>query len=184
MNPAVAIGFLASAVTAWWYLSAPGRSLTTGWADVSSWLTGELQLSASQKDMAAIITDEFARAGLSWMTVAAIANAYAESRLDPQAIGDSGAAVGLFQVHPWGGTTAERQDPRHNCRAILSDHGIDELAQYRGRSTHAELAYLFATLVERCAKCGSTPGASDADAVERRELVTKLFGPHVAATVP
>ncbi|HYF06678.1 MAG TPA: hypothetical protein VD970_03585, partial [Acetobacteraceae bacterium] len=90
--------------------------MSTGLADLSSLLTGEISLSQAQRDMVAIIEDEFARAGQSWLTVAAIVNAYAESRLDPAAVGDGGDAVGLFQVHPWGGTTSQRKDPRHNCR--------------------------------------------------------------------
>lgn len=184
MHPAALVGLGASALTAWWYLTAPGRSVTTGLADLSALLTGELKLSGSQKAMAAIIEDEFAAAGQSWLTVAAVANAYAESRLDPAAVGDGGDAVGLFQVHPWGGTTTERKDPRHNCRAILSDRGIDDLARYRGTASHAELAYLFAKLVERCEKCGTNPGDSDADAAERRALVTRLFGAATAAEVP
>lgn len=177
------VGALVGAALGYWYLQAPGRSVSTALQDLGG-LVGSIKLSASQMEMAAVIEQEFSARGYGYLVRAAIANAYAESRLDPNAVGDGGAAVGLFQVHPWGGSVEARKDPVQNCLLIMSDHGMKALAAHRGSATNAELAALFAQLVERCGECGVTPGASTAQLTYRADLVTKLFGASVAAQVP
>jgi hypothetical protein len=174
-----------------YYLRNPGRSVATAFADLGALVTGSISLSAAQREMASVISREFGTAGFGWLANAAIANAYAESRLDPAAI--SGYAnedsVGLFQLNAKGAgkgmTTAQRQDPVLNTRRILDEvragNGSPVRAA-RGRATHAELASLFARHIERCWACGY--GGGDGELVARHELVTKLFGSQVAATVP
>jgi hypothetical protein len=179
-NPAVVLGGALGAAVALLYLSNPGRSVQTATADLEALVTGSIRLSAAQTAIADLILEEFEAAGVGWLALAGVANAYAESRLDPLAVGDGGRAVGLFQVHPWGGTEDERKDPRFNCRAILSDYGLATVKALRGSRTNAELASDFAQYLERCAACG--PGGSEL--THRADLVVKLYGATLAGTVP
>jgi hypothetical protein len=177
-----AAGLAAAGAALALHLRRPGASLSTAVQEVTA-LAGTRKLTAAQQEMVAVIAAEFGARGLSWVVPAAVANAYAESKLVPTAIGDDGAAVGLFQVHPWGGTTSYRQDPRNNCKAILSDPGISKLASYRGRVTHAELASLFAQLVERCGACGVRPADSTEQLTYRAQLVSDIYGAELAQSV-
>lgn len=82
-------------------------------------------LSASQRAMAEIIEREFVRAGYPLIVAAAaIVNAYAESGLDPKAVGDSGRSIGLMQLNERGAgrglTVAQRQDPTTNVRTLIA----------------------------------------------------------------
>lgn len=62
--------------------------------DIANGLTDE------QKEVSYIIEQEFSEMKISPnITAAAIVNALAESRLNPQAIGDGGKSVGTFQLH-------------------------------------------------------------------------------------
>lgn len=122
-----------------------------------------------------IILSEFESAGLplSW-GLAAVVNAYAESKLDASAVGDKGKSIGLFQLHESGGgygmSASERKDPHKNVRRIISElkaaknrtKGVDlsqggktitfpnSLASaYDSGKTLAEIAGLFSVFVER-----------------------------------
>lgn len=179
LTPAL-VGGGAAALFGAWYLSGPGRSVETALGDMSGLLLGSTRLSAAQSEMAQLITSKFARAGYGRLGIAAVANAQAESRLDPTAIGDGGQAAGLFQVHPWGGSLEQRLDPEYNIAAILSDPGIRTVASYLGQATNAELAALFAQYVERCGLCGK----GGAELVNRSAWVSRLYGAAVASEVP
>jgi hypothetical protein len=179
VNPALPIGAAASLAAAYWYLNAPGRSLSTGLADLESLLTGSLKLTAMQQAMADTIQDVFESEGLGWLVPAAIANAYAESRLDPLAVGDGGASVGLFQLHVNGGgkgmSVEQRMDPVLNAKRIIEEARATPVVKSKGK-THAELAADFARYVERCAECGVKPGDSTAQLTYRADLCRRLFG--------
>ncbi|MBC2659812.1 hypothetical protein H7A76_30630 [Pseudomonas sp. MSSRFD41] len=61
----------------------------------------DVMASASNKDRASFYTDFLESLGVSReMAIGMIANGIAESNLDPKAIGDGGAARGIFQLHP------------------------------------------------------------------------------------
>lgn len=187
--PPYAVGIVAGVATGWWYLRNPGRSVGTAVADLTSILTGTIRLTDAQREMIRVIDSRFNAAGFGWLAPAAVSNAYAESRLDPTAAGDSGASVGLFQLHERyagaGLTVAQRSDPRINTDRILDvvrgPQGAAVRAA-RGSATHAELAALFAHHVERCSACGHNQGS--AQLTYRSDLVGKLFGAELAATVP
>jgi TP901 family phage tail tape measure protein len=76
----------------------------------------------------------------------ALALAKAESTLNPRAIGDAGASVGLFQLHERGQgagmSVADRQDPWKNAEAFLSRHG-DLFKRLSQQYSGAELARIF-----------------------------------------
>jgi len=76
--------------------------------------------------MAALIASHFMSAGLpSEFAAAAIVNAWHESSLNPSAVGDSGASVGLFQLHERGAgegmSVEERMDPTINTQRIIQE---------------------------------------------------------------
>lgn len=184
-SPAVVGGAL-GAVAAWWYLTSPGRSVGTAIADIQGALLGSITLTPAQQEMASIVASEFARAGLAWCTYAALANAWAESRLDPDAIGDNGHAVGLFQLNDaapsaagYGIPLETRLDPVMNTRRIIEVVKASGLLGYRGRTTHADLASRFGELVERCALCYE--GGSEY--LARARHVRELFGAQIADAV-
>ena len=180
------IGGAVGAAVAFWYLTRPGRSIGTAIADIQGTLLGSISLTAAQQEMANVILAEFAGAGLAWCAYAAVANAWAESRLDPDAIGDNGHAVGLFQLNDaspsaagYGYSLEQRLDPVQNTRRIIAVAKASGLLGYRGRITHAELASRFAELVERCASCY----AGGSEYVARARHVTELFGAQLADSV-
>lgn len=126
--------------------------------------------------MAAIIEKEFLAAGYAAVVAAAaIVNAYAESRLDPKAIGDNTRSVGLFQLNIKGAgagmSTAARQDPLTNTRTLLAREKrtlakVQALAQ-QGASLGTVVA-AFSTLVER-------PSDKPGEEVKRRLYAVRLF---------
>lgn len=168
---------------AYWYLSRPGRSLASGAADLEALLTGSVGLSDAQRAIVHLIEEEATAAGLGFLGPALVANAYAESRLDPLAAGDAGHSVGLFQLYDKGlgaGMSVEdRQNPRLNTRAVLAEAKRKGLDEVKGR-TNRQLASEFARLVEVCSTCG----VGQEQYVTRGDNVAKLFGDAVAAAVP
>lgn len=171
-----------------WYLTRPGRSLHTAYQEVQR-LMGSITLTAEQQHMVAVIATEAHSMAMDWLVPAAVANAYAESRLDPGAVGDGGLSVGLFQLHARGGgagmSVSERVVPELNARRIFEIVAGPQGAAVRaarGEATHAELARLFAHHIERCAECGHQGG--DAQLDYRADLVARLYGAATAAAVP
>jgi hypothetical protein len=137
-------------------------------------------LNSRQMANAAIIEEEFRRAGLSanW-AAAAIVNAIHESNLREDASNQSGEdSVGLFQLNAAGGlgrgmTFAQRADPRINTRTVIREIKRLGLASAGNRSV-PELARVFANKIERCAACGYQGGSSQLD---KREATAGAFFP-------
>ena len=141
------------------------------------------KLSDSQRAMVQLIDREVkinAVGGLNRraLAIAAVVNAWAESRLNPQALNASSIeeSVGLFQVNrrgalgrPW--TRAELADPTNNTRIILSEvrRRSGTLRQAR---TVGELVSLFTSEVER-------PADRFRRGRERAQLARTWFGPGV-----
>jgi hypothetical protein len=114
------------------------------------------RLSSAQVEIARMIEREFAAAGFSpYVAAAAVANAYAESRLNPAAVGDKGASVGLFQLHERGagaGMSVEaRKDPTTNTRRIIETarRSGPFMALATTSTSVGDLAASFSTHVER-----------------------------------
>ena len=100
---------------------------------------------------------EFRNAGFHrGVALAAVANAWAESGFNPNAVGDSGASIGLFQLHEAGvgsGMSAEaRRDPRTNARTMANwgrrEARFMEVAE-DPNATLRDLTYAFTVYLER-----------------------------------
>lgn len=126
--------------------------------------------------MVEVIEREFTAAGYPLeVAAAAVVNAYAESGLNPLAVGDSGNSVGLFQLNLRGAgrgmSVASRQDPTANARTLIARErqalGAVTLKAQEGASL-AQLAALFSTLVER-------PKYKAAAEAHRAALALRLF---------
>jgi hypothetical protein len=141
-------------------------------------------LNSSQRSNARVIEKEFTRAGFGPSVVAAaIINALAESGLRNDAAGDSGASIGLFQLHERGGgkgmSSSERMDPTKNTRRI-----IEEAKRARGFMSKVSagvtsipaLAAAFSTYVER-------PADKPGNEVKRAAMVARYFPGQIAAQV-
>lgn len=152
-------------------------------------LIGQMGLRPEQKVSADLIVDLFSKAGLSsGITLAAMANAYAESMLDPlvcygrtpwsasRAFGPIDSeenSCGLFQLNAANGAAGEglsveeRQNPQINIGAIIdviqSSSG-DRLRQASANNENlSELIFLFTVDIER-------PANSDSKGNERISL--------------
>lgn len=118
-----------------------------------------IRLSPGQRGMAALIEKEFLAAGLSKnLAAAAIVNAYAESGLNPDAVGDGGHSIGLFQENDWGAgrgmTVEERKNPITNIRTILKREVMAGMgrrlrAADQNKASVEELTNLFCQDIER-----------------------------------
>ncbi len=132
------------------------------------------RLSSTQVQMAQIIEREFLAAGFSpYVVAAAVVNAYGESRLDPNAVGDGGHSIGLFQLHDGGGgkgmSAAQRQDPVQNTRRIIEEARRAKSFMAIVNSTDVgDLTAAFSTYVERPA---DKPGAEK----RRRAFAAELY---------
>jgi hypothetical protein len=123
---------------------------------------------AQKRAMAGIILDEFKAARIpAGLALAAVANAIRESGLDPNASGDNGHSIGLFQINDLGGRIEydfDRTDPRANTQHIIrelfrmwaKDGKIGRYQAersmkdaYENGATVPEMAALFAAIVER-----------------------------------
>lgn len=107
----------------------------------------------------------------------ALVNAYAESRLDPMARGDSGKSIGIWQLHEkWAGkgmSVADRQDVTKATQRILDVYNSSQGAPIRkevaaGERNPGRLAYLWSLHVER-------PTGKEVEALRRRGLALLLF---------
>jgi murein DD-endopeptidase MepM/ murein hydrolase activator NlpD len=126
---------------------------------------------------APIIIEEFRKADLpDEIIAAALVNVVAESGFDEQIPGDSGNAIGLFQLNSGGagaGMSVEhRRDPRNNTRGILADYGMAKMraAYAAGERDIATLAALFSKEVER-------PG-DEAGEMKARAASARKYFPH------
>lgn len=149
-----------------------------------------ITLTAKQRASCVFIYDNFKKADLLWCYEAAVVNAYAESRLNPYAVGDGGHSIGLFQLHDKGlgkgMTPDDRRDPDKSCQriiqAIMSQQGARlRLLNDSGAARVEDLVAEFAHSIERCAACGHNAG--DSELKKRRELTYQLFPlPHITLT--
>lgn len=142
-------------------------------------------LTSAQRAVARVIEREFLAAGfVPEVAAAAIVNAIAESGLNPNAVGDRGASVGLFQLHERGGgagmSVEERKDPVKNTRRIIREarraHGFMWLVG-RGVRDLSQLASAFSTYVER-------PADKVGEAFRRAALAAKHFPTLAQIAVP
>ena len=126
-----------------------------------------MPLNDSQRANARIIEEVFKemltsagipRESIAKITAAAIANAYRESGLRNENVGDGGASIGLFQLHERGageGLSVEyRRDPYNNTRTIierevLAKRGRTLIARANAGASVAELAAIFSRDIER-----------------------------------
>jgi hypothetical protein len=139
-------------------------------------------LNSDQRANARIIEREFAAAGFGPEVVAAaIINALAESALNPDASGDGGNSIGLFQLHARGGghgmTVAQRRDPVQNTQRIISQarraKGFMAVV-HSGTTSIPALAAAFSTYVER-------PADKPGNEVKRAAMVARYFPQEIAA---
>lgn len=166
----------------------------------SRWPVGTLRnsavgLSADQLRMVNVIEAAFSGAGYSLATTAAaVVNAYAESRLNPLAVGDSGRSIGLFQLNTVAGagigyTRDQLVNPERNASVLLAKERRS-LAKVEAEAAAgagvASLAGSFSRLVER-------PKDTVGAALARAALTARLFplgltasspSPATAVTVP
>lgn len=146
-------------------------------ARLRSLLTGK-QLTAAQLANVDVIDEQFAAAGLPPIAAAAaVANAYAESKLNERAVGDGGNSVGLFQLHIKGVghdmSVEERQDPATNTKAmlkrmVLASYGKNFRAAVKSGERVGELAAIFSRDCER-------PKDQDGEMAHRRALAETMF---------
>ena len=119
----------------------------------------------------------FIAAGYSIHTAAAaVVNAHAESGLNPLAVGDNGASIGLFQLHMYRGagigyTREQLINPERNA-AVLVAKEARSLAKVEAEAAAgasiATLAGAFSRLVER-------PSDAVGAALARSALTVRLF---------
>lgn len=136
------------------------------------------KLTLSQRRNATIIANAFAKAGLPpIVAAAAIANAYAESKLNAGAVGDSGHSIGLFQLSDWGAghdlSVDYRLDPQNNvqtilAREVLKGYGKTLRARAAEGARVGELAAIFCRDIER-------PKDIEGESQKRSDLAETMF---------
>ena len=146
---------------------------------------GGMYLAPVQVQSMATIIDVFTRyqwpfplhAGRAALALAAVANAYAESALKPDAVGDNGWSIGLFQCNRKAGagvghTVENLNQPRYNTVVILRET-LAQRAVFTDLlllgTTPETLAAAFSTYVER-------PADKPGEEVRRRKICRDLFG--------
>lgn len=134
-------------------------------------------LTAPQRDMARRVESVLVARGLPPEIVAgALVNAISESGLNPNAVGDSGASVGLFQLHIRGAgkgmSVAARKDPVLNTQRIADEYqtygGAIRKAYAGGERDVGTFAAMWSTYIER-------PQDRVGEAARRRARAAKMF---------
>ena len=116
-------------------------------------------LSPSERHYAELIAKDFADAGHGRVQqAAAVADAIAESNLDPTAVGDDGHSIGLFQANRDGGlgtghSVATLENPQTNIRIALD--AAERHSAFADAKTIDRAVGAFVSDVERPA---DTPG--------------------------
>lgn len=149
-----------------------GRNITSG-------LALGIQSGGSQvNDVMQIVINEAIKNGID--PLIALALAKAESSLNPNAIGDNGHSVGLFQLHDQGQgagqSVAQRQDPRHNAGQFLAAHAALYKQLVAEGLAGDQLAATFGRLAEQ-----SDPQFAQRYAVAYRELAAQFGTTNLAA---
>lgn len=143
------------------------------------------RLDASQWAMAIKILSAFTTAGFpTRVAVAAVVNAYAESRLRPSLVAGEprgGVSVGLFQLYDGGAghgmSIAARQDPNRNiARLIEAEMAPLTTRVDQGTDTPAQASWAFCYYVER-------PDHATVKANTRQSMARAMF-PDIADAFP
>ncbi|MFN3659064.1 MAG: phage tail tip lysozyme [Pseudolabrys sp.] len=129
-------------------------------------------LSAAKQGMANLIIDAFANAGYGKIhQIAAVANAIAESNLDPKARSKPPEdSVGLFQLNRNGGvgtghTVKELQDPAKNTALIIAE--CNKVPQFKAANNLPDAVSIFVRKIER-------PANADGEVVKRLAIAQKI----------
>ena len=130
-----------------------------------------------KRNNARIIEQAVRAAGFDDRVVkAAIVNAWRESELNEAAVGDKGSAIGLFQVHPWGGSKEFRADASNNVALMLQKEALAntwfgkkfrEVVNSGGSAE--DVAEAWTRFLER-------PAHKDAESAKSRALVRQFWG--------
>lgn len=147
------------------------------------------KLDSNKQRMADIIYEEFVSAGLHPnIAIAAIVNADTESGLNPEAVGDGGHSIGLFQLHDRGGgqgmSVEDRKDPRKNSKRMIEtikgSFGKDLRSSAEQNVSIPDLAAIFSRDVERPADKEGNMKSRKAKAEkwlsENKKLIIKFGG--------
>lgn len=141
-----------------------------------SWTSRMKGLSSAQRSVAERAETALRTAGVPDEVIpGALANAWAESRLNPLAVGDRGKSVGIWQLRDPGAgsgmSVAARQDVEVSTRRIAEVYAKSAAAKaYRaGERRLDELSRLWCVHVER-------PSGASAKGAKRAELVS-IFWP-------
>ncbi|MDP2643166.1 MAG: phage tail tip lysozyme [Candidatus Peregrinibacteria bacterium] len=144
----------------------------------------KMRLNGRQKEMAYLIENLFTKrlkqfdrdlsdGAIRGIVGAALINANQESRFNPNATGDGGRGIGLFQVHPWGGSVAYRKVPENNINLILdkevcTGRGKTLIRRAKAGADVAELTALFSKYIER-------PGDEKGEMEKRANVARNVF---------
>lgn len=127
---------------------------------------------AGREDIARIVVSEFAAAGYAPMQqIVALANAIAESGLDPKLPGDGGNSFGLFQCNMKNGEGAKHrktdlQDPTYNTRVIIA--AANRYGDFANATTIDAAVNVFVRKVERTKD-------QDGDVAKRKKIAKQLY---------
>jgi hypothetical protein len=136
--------------------------------------TAEFNLSAipnGREDIARLIVGSFAEAGFGKpQQLAALANAIAESNLDPDAVSVAEQAVGLFQLNRTHGlgrghSAAELKDPAVNVNIILSEAA--KVGEFKRATSLEDAVSVFVRHIAR-------PANPAAELVRRLKIVEQI----------
>jgi hypothetical protein len=147
--------------------------------DVNDSATVQIDLTSSavpknRGPIAKKIIDAFAGAGFGApQQIAAVANAIAESGLNPSATGDGGVSIGLFQMNQKAGlgkghSVKELSDPDRNI-TIMLDYikSLEPRSGFRAAHSISNAVSIFVRRFER-------PRFPDLDVVKRTNIATRL----------
>lgn len=132
-------------------------------------------LTDKQKEVSYIIEEQFGEMNIPPnITAAAIVNAIAESRLNPNAIGDGGRAVGAFQLHKSGLGSNLSVNERTNVYTSANVIGIQILKNnnlYELENNNAFIPEITKTITEDIMR----PDKLEQQKEKRSNLAKKIF---------
>ena len=132
-------------------------------------------LTDEQKEVSYVIEQEFNEMEIPQnITAAAIVNAIAESRLNPNAVGDKGKAVGAFQLHKNGLGKKLSIDDRKNVYTSANIVGVQILKNnklYQLDNENADISLLAQVITEEIMK----PSNVEEQKSKRSRLATQVF---------
>lgn len=132
-------------------------------------------LTEEQRQVSNIIENELKQIGLSDNLIAAsIVNAYAESRLNPNAVGDRGNSIGLFQLNKNGLGNKLTIENRHNVYTNTNVYGLQLLKNKNIQildESNCSIPILSAAITEHIMK----PQNVEQNKIHRMEIAQKMF---------